>query len=128
MKNVSWTWRSSGTEAIITPDSPPMMKTKKNPSTYRSGVSNDSRPVHNVAIQQKICTAVGTTIMMLEAVKKLCPSCGSPVANMWWTHTPKPMKAVAMSDSTRARYPNTERREKVAMIAEIIPSAGMKMM
>jgi hypothetical protein len=33
-------------------------------------------------------------------VKKLVPNCGRPVVNMWWTHTPNPMKAVAMSDST----------------------------
>ena len=33
------------------------------------------------------------TIMMLAAVKKLWPNCGRPVANMWWTHTPKPMNA-----------------------------------
>ena len=62
-----------------------------------------ARPVQTVAIQQKICVAVGTTIIMLAAVKKLWPNWGSPVANMWCTHTPKPMKAVAMFDSTIAR-------------------------
>ena len=39
-------------------------------------------------------TAVGTTIMMLDAVKKLRLNCGRPVANMWWTHSPKPRNAV----------------------------------
>ena len=36
------------------------------------------------------------TIIMLDAVKMLCPSCGSGVANMWCTHTPNPMNAVAI--------------------------------
>ena len=76
---------------------------KKNDSAYSIGVvSSTRRAVQTVAIQQKICTAVGTTIMMLDAVKKLWLNCGRPVANMWWTHTPKPMNAVAISDSTSA--------------------------
>ena len=66
----------------MTPVRPPMMKTKKNPRTNSSGVLKFNRPVQIVAIQQKICAAVGITIIMLDAVKKLCPSCGSPVANM----------------------------------------------
>ena len=45
----------------------------------------------------------GTAMMMLAAVKKLAPSCGRPVANMWWTHSPKPIKAVDTSDRTTAR-------------------------
>jgi hypothetical protein len=58
------------------------------------------RAVQIVAIQPKICSDVGTTIMMLAAVKKLWPSCGRPVANMWCTQTPNPMNAVAIIEST----------------------------
>ena len=36
------------------------------------------RAVQIVAIQQKICTAVGTTIIMLAAVKKLCAELRQP--------------------------------------------------
>ena len=39
---------------------------------------------------------------MLAAVKKLAPSCGSPVTNMWWTQRPKERKPVAISESTTA--------------------------
>ena len=91
-------------------------------------MSRSRRAVQIVAIQQKICSAVGITIMMLAAVKKLCPSCGSPVANMWCTQTPKPMKPVAISDSTIAGVAEDGRRANVAMIADIMPSAGRKMM
>src|SRR5256885_10486493 len=59
-------------------------------------------PLHRVAIQQKICTPVGMTIIRLAAVKKLVPSCGMPVANMWWTHTLNPMKAVMTRVETMA--------------------------
>ena len=62
-----------------------------------------TRPLHIVAIQQKNWMPVGIAIMMLAAVKKLAPSCGTPVANMWCTHRPKPMNAVDTSDSTTAR-------------------------
>ena len=61
-----------------------------------------SLPVHSVAIQQKICTADGIAIIMLAAVKKLLPSSGRLVANMWCTHRPKARNAVAISDSTIA--------------------------
>jgi hypothetical protein len=39
---------------------------------------------------------------MLAAVKKLCPICGSPVANMWCTQRPKPRNAVATIERTIA--------------------------
>ena len=61
-----------------------MMKMKKKPITNSSGVANCTRlPVASVAIQQKICRPVGSAIMMLAAVKKLMPSGGRPVVNMW---------------------------------------------
>ena len=67
-------------------------------------------------------------MMMLAAVKKLSPSCGRPVANMWWTQRPNPMNAVETSERTTARYPNIRRRENVVMIVETMPVPGMKMM
>ena len=93
----------SGTAASITPVRPPQTKIAKKPSIHSIGVFTAIRPDHIVAIQQKICMPVGIAIMMLAAVKKLSPSCGRPVANMWWTHRPKPMNAVETSDSTTAR-------------------------
>ena len=46
---------------------------------------------------------LGMAIIMLEAVKKLAPSLGRPVANMWWTQRPNDRKPTAISDSTSAR-------------------------
>ena len=48
------------------PDSPPMTKMKKKPRTKNSGVRNTGRPLHSVAIQQKICTPFGIAISMLD--------------------------------------------------------------
>ena len=70
------------------------MKIAKKPRIQSIGVFRRRRPDHIVAIQQKNCVPVGMAIMMLAAVKKLSPSCGRPVANMWWTHRPNPMNAV----------------------------------
>jgi hypothetical protein len=53
------------------------------PSTKSMGVLKIGRPPQMVAIQQKICNPLGMAIAMDEAVKKLSPSCGRPVANMW---------------------------------------------
>ncbi len=84
----------------MTPVMPPIRKITKKHSTQRNGVVKRTRPPQSVAIQQKNCAPVGIAIMMLAAVKKLSPSCGRPVANMWWTHSPKPMNAVPASEST----------------------------
>jgi hypothetical protein len=45
---------------------------------------------------------LGMAIIMLAAVKKLSPSCGRPVANMWCTHSPKLRMPMAMMDRTTA--------------------------
>ena len=60
-------------------------------------------PPHIVASQQKIWMPFGMTIIRLAAVNIPCPSSGSGVVNMWWTHTPNPMNAVATSDRTIGR-------------------------
>ena len=76
---------------------------KKKPSTNSSGVRIVGRPPQSVASQQKICTPFGMAIIMLDAVKKLAPSLGSPVANIWWTQRPKERKPTAISESTSPR-------------------------
>ena len=55
-----------------------------------------------IAIQQKICTADGTAMARLAAVKKALPISGRLVANMWCTHRPKARNAVAINASTMA--------------------------
>ena len=65
-------------------------------------IAAHGRPDQIVAIQQKICMPEGMAIIMLAAVKKLCPRRGNPVVNMWCTHRPKPINPVETSASTRA--------------------------
>ena len=55
-------------------------------------------PRQRVAIQEKNCTPEGTAMSRLTAEKNAIASAGKPVVNMWWTHTPKLMKAMAASD------------------------------
>src|SRR4051812_50191828 len=68
----------------------------------------------------------GTAIAMLEAVKKLSPSRGKPVTNMWWTHRPNDMKPVAKRESTTALCPKIGRRAKAGRIVDTKPVAGDK--
>jgi hypothetical protein len=65
---VSWSWRSSGTLATITPVRPPITKVTMKASTQSRGVSQRGLPLQIVAIQQKICTPPGSAIIMLAAV------------------------------------------------------------
>ena len=81
---------------------PPIVNVRKNANTKSIGVATRSFPLHMVAIQQNICTAVGMTIINDAAVKKLWPNCGKPVANMWCTHTLKPRNPVITSVLTIA--------------------------
>ena len=74
--------KSMGTDANITPDNPPIKKTKKKPKHQSIGKRSCNFPYHIVATQQKNCVPVGITIIRLAAVKKLSLNCGKPVANM----------------------------------------------
>ena len=47
---------------------------------------------------------------------------------MWWAHTPKLMKAVAIIDSTTRSWPTSRFCATVTIIVETIADAGMKMM
>ena len=74
------------------------------PRTNSSGVAKHGRPPQSVAIQQKIWMPLGIAISMLEAVKKLAPSCGRPVDE----HVVHPQAEgeearSAISDSTSGR-------------------------
>ena len=109
--------------ASITPVRPPMMKIEEEAEDpqhrrlERAGVRD-----HIVAIQQKICMPVGIAIMMLAAVKKLSPSCGRPVANMWWTHSAEAHeRGRDQREHHRRGSRRSCRRENVAMIVDDHP-------
>ncbi len=67
-------------------------------------------------------------MMRLTAENSPKPSTGRPVANMWWTHTPKLMKPMASSARTIQRYPASGRREKTGITVDTIPVAGTNRM
>ena len=91
---------SDGTTAWVTPDSPPMVNMVTNPTANSRGVVSRIFAFHRVLIQLKIFTPVGTAMNMVEALKAERATGPRPVANMWWAHTPQPMKPMAMPENT----------------------------
>ena len=57
-------------------------------------------PPHMVLIQLKIFTPVGTAMNMVDAANADSATGPRPVANMWWAHTPQPMRPMAMPEKT----------------------------
>src|SRR4051794_38449307 len=100
----------------------------RNPSANSMGVENFTTPFHIVAIHAKNWTPLGIVMMRLAAEKNDIESGGMPVANMWWTHTPKLMKAIVTSAVTTQRYPLSRCRANTGMIIEIMPVAGTNKM
>ena len=87
------TCQSNGITATITPVIPPSRKISRKPIENSIGVVNRTTPFHIVAIHTKNCTPLGIVMMRLAAEKNDSASAGIPVANMWWTQTPKLMNA-----------------------------------
>jgi hypothetical protein len=98
------------------------------PRTNSDGTRTTTRPSSMVASQAKTWMPDGIVMTVLAALKKLSESRGSPVANMWCTHTPKEMIAIATRDSTTSGYAAIPRRQNVGSTAETMPSAGRTMM
>ena len=63
-------------------------------------VVNLSRPPYMVAIQFRIFTPVGTAMNIVASEKASTEIGPMPEANMWWAHTPQPMKPMAMPEPT----------------------------
>jgi hypothetical protein len=114
--------------ANVMPVRPPKTKKTMKPTMKRSGVVNSGRPVAMVMHQAKIWMPLGMTIMRLAAAKKMVVAVGRPVANMWCTQTPKPMKATRSSASATRAKATMRRRTKVGMIEVAMPNAGSTMM
>ena len=51
-------------------------------------------------IQLKIFTPVGIAMIIVDTPKAVLATGPRPAANMWWAHTPKPMKPIAMPENT----------------------------
>ena len=68
-KYVSWSAKSTGTEAANAPSIPPMRNIVRNPSANRSGVASRNWPRHIVKIQLKNFTPFGTAIRNVIRLK-----------------------------------------------------------
>ena len=55
---------------------------------------------HIVASQLRIFTPVGTAMNIVDSEKAATEIGPMPEANMWWAHTPQPMKPMAMPENT----------------------------
>jgi hypothetical protein len=84
------------------PDRPPITNSTTKPAKKRKGVRNTGRPVQIVASHENTATALGITIAKLAALKNDSEAGGSPVANMWCTHTPNPRIIVVTVASATA--------------------------
>ena len=84
----------------MTPVIPPNRNSNKKPIVKSIGVANRTWPCHIVPIQQKNMIPLGIAITRLAAEKYDIASTGTPVANMWCTHTPKLMKPIAAREPT----------------------------
>src|SRR5579862_5656662 len=94
-KYVSVNCQSTGTLAVMKPETPPITNMRIIEEKYRNAVVITGRPSQRVASQANTATADGKTMAIDAPEKKDSPRPGRPVANMWWTHTPNPSTMVA---------------------------------
>lgn len=87
------------------PVSPPTVNKKIKPRAHRSGVSHLMDPPCSVASQLKTFIPVGMAIIMVAEVKYDRVSTSIPTVNMWWAHTTKPKKPMALMAQTIPPYP-----------------------
>src|SRR5947209_5117719 len=100
MKYVSCWIRSAGGDACMTPERPPMMNMLMKPTANSIGVLKLTEPRYIVAIQLKIFTPVGTAMSIVLDEKTASAMAPRPTENMWWAHTPKARKPIAMPEYT----------------------------
>ena len=124
MKYESVSCKSNGTGAVITPLTPPITKRMMKPTMKRNGTLKTGRPYQIVASHATIDTPLGIVTVMLAPLKNDMANCGSPVANMWWTHTPEPTTPVATVANATKVYPASGRRQKVGIMSDASPIAG----
>src|SRR6201746_215403 len=98
-KYVSVSCQSTGTLAVMKPETPPITNSRIMLAKNRNAVVITGRPAQIVAIQANTATALGTVITIEAPEKKLSERPGRPVANMWWTQTPNPRIIVAIVES-----------------------------
>jgi len=103
--------QSSGTAAVMKPDTPPITNSTISAAKNLNAVVNTGRPVQIVATHANTDTAEGITITKLAAAKNPIAITGKPVENMWCTQTPKPSTIVRIVASTTAACATSGRRQ-----------------
>ncbi len=83
----------------MTPVRPPKRNVVRKPSEKISGVSKDRDPPHNVPIQLKNLTPVGTAIRNVMNEKNARST--EPVTNMWCAQTATDSAAIISVATTR---------------------------
>ncbi len=116
--------QSTGTLAVMNPDTPPITNSRIIEEKNRNAVVMTGRPSQIVASHANTATAEGTVITIEAPEKNDSPSPGRPVANIWWTQTPKPRIMVATVDSASSEYPTTGRRQNTGNPSDTMPIAG----
>lgn len=87
------------------PVRPPTVNRKIKPSAHRRGVSHLIDPPWRVASQLKTFTPVGMAIIIVAEVKYARVSTSIPTVNIWWAHTMKPRRPIAIIAHTMPMYP-----------------------
>ena len=82
------------------PLKPPMMNMNMKPTANQRGVAILIDPPHRVAIQLNILTPVGTAMAIVVRANTVLAAAPKPTVNMWWLHTPQPMKPIMMPEKT----------------------------
>ncbi len=77
-----------------------MVNCTTRPMANSIAVENTNRPPHMVAIQLMIFTPVGTAMNIVVSENTVTEMGPRPEANMWWAHTPQPMKPMAAPEKT----------------------------
>ena len=77
-----------------------MTNVEMNPTANNIAVVKRIAPPQSVAVQLKIFTPVGTAMNIVEIPNAETATGPRPTANMWWAHTPQPMKPMAMPENT----------------------------
>ena len=77
-----------------------MVNMATKPAENNMGVLKVIFPPHMVAIQLRIFTPVGTAMNMVDRENAATEMEPIPETNMWWAHTPQPMKPMAIPETT----------------------------
>ena len=77
-----------------------MVNSTMRPMANSIAVVKCSLPPHIVSVQLTIFTPVGMAINIVLTENTATLTGPSPLANMWWAHTPQPMKPIAAPEKT----------------------------